>query len=337
MDGHGSVGGRAAERILPRTPIGSAGRKRVLAVSTTGGHLAELRELLPRMLGAEGTADWVTFDTAQSRSVLAGERVRFVRDIHTRELSAIVANLRPAGAILNSGRYSAVVASGAAALPFLPLARALGLGCHFIECATRTDGPSVTGRLLGAVPGVHRYTQHPHWADSTWHYRGSVFDNFHPAGRVHVPRLRRVVVTLGMNPYPFRRLLDRLVELLPASAQVVWQTGVTDASGLPIDAHRALPAHELSRAMADADVVVAHAGTGSSLAALDAGRTPLLVPRRAGWGEQIDDHQCLLADDLAARGLAITSSVENLDLATVLRAAGFLAARRSDAPSFDLL
>jgi UDP-N-acetylglucosamine--N-acetylmuramyl-(pentapeptide) pyrophosphoryl-undecaprenol N-acetylglucosamine transferase len=312
-------------------------RKRVLAVSTTGGHLAELRELLPRMLPAGCETDWVTFDTPQSRSVLAGERVRFVRDIHTRELSAILANLRPAGAIVRSGRYSLVVASGAAALSFLPPARTFGLGGHFIECATRTDGPSLTGRVLGGVPGVHRYTQHPGWAGRSWHYRGSVFDNFEPGRRAEVQSLRRVVVTLGMNPYPFRRLLERLVEILPDSAAVVWQTGVTDAAGLPIRACKTLPAHELSSAMAQADVVVAHAGTGSSLAALDAGRIPLVVPRRAGCGEQIDDHQSLLADDLSARGLAMTTSVEDLDLAALRHAAGRRAARRHDAPRFELV
>jgi UDP-N-acetylglucosamine--N-acetylmuramyl-(pentapeptide) pyrophosphoryl-undecaprenol N-acetylglucosamine transferase len=317
--------------------IRSAPMGRVLAVATSGGHLAELRDLLPRALPSGCEVDWVTFDTPQSRSELAGERVHVVRAIHSRELSAILADVRPAGAIVRSGRYATVLASGAAALSFLPAARSFGLAAHFIESATRTDGPSLTGRLLGAVPGVHRYTQHPRWATGTWHYRGSVFDKFEPDGGGTAPQLRRVVVTVGTNPYPFRRLLDRLVEILPGSAQVVWQTGVTDTGGLPIHAQPALSAEDLRRAMVEADVVVAHAGVGSSLAALDSGHVPLLIPRRAAWGEQIDDHQCLLVHELAARRLAIPATVENLGIETLWQAAGRRAAKRLNAPRFELL
>src|SRR4051794_12241135 len=120
-------------------------QQRVLVAASTGGHLSELHQLLPRMLPSGGRADWVTFDTPQSRSLLAGERVWFVRGIRPRDLPALLAVLRPAGAILRHRRYAAVVASGAVALPFLPVARAFGVQAHFIEAATRTEEPSLSG------------------------------------------------------------------------------------------------------------------------------------------------------------------------------------------------
>jgi UDP-N-acetylglucosamine--N-acetylmuramyl-(pentapeptide) pyrophosphoryl-undecaprenol N-acetylglucosamine transferase len=310
--------------------------RRVLAAASTGGHLSELYRLLPRMLPEGAGIDWVTFDTPQSRSLLAGERVRFVRGIRPRQVKSVIADARPAVATLRHRRYSAVVASGAIALNFLPVARAFGIAAHFIEAATRTEGPSLSGVLLGAVPGVCRYTQHPGWAGGAWLYRGSVFDSFEPVSQHGQARLDRIVVTLGMNPYPFRRLLERLIAILPPSAEVVWQTGMTDAAGLPIHAQRALPSRELDEAIASADVVVAHAGTGSALAALDAGRIPVLVPRRQAHGEQIDDHQVELARDLEERGLAIVSAVEDLDLETLRRANGVGARRRADLPRFEL-
>lgn len=310
--------------------------ERILAVSQQGGHLVELVELMPRIAVPDAHVAWVTFDTAQSRSLLAGHDVRFVEPIMPRDVRALAANVRPAMAMVRRGGYTAVVGSGAISLAFLPAARAMGIDAHFIECATRMDGPSVTGRLLAAVPGVRRYAQTPAWAGRGWRYGGSVFDNFEVGEPRTASALRRVVVTFGLNPYPFRSALERLVEILPRDIDVLWQVGHTDASGLPIDAHDSLPSHVLDEAMRDADVVIAHAGTGSSLQALEAGRIPLLVPRRAARGEQVDEHQRELARDLADRGLALAAEVEHLTLDHVVNAAVLTARRRADPPPFIL-
>ena len=116
-----------------------------------------------------------------------------------------------------------------------------------------------------------------------WRFRGSVFDAFAPAERgVRARReIRKVVVTLGTyRDFGFPLLIERLLELLPPEAEVLWQTGDTDVSGFRIEGHQAIPERELTAAMADADVVVAHAGVGASLAAFEVGKCPVLVPRR---------------------------------------------------------
>lgn len=64
------------------------------------------------------------------------------------------------------------------ALPFFALARARRLRCHYIESAARSDGPSVTGRLMSLIPGVFVYSQYTSWADGRVALRGSVFDSF---------------------------------------------------------------------------------------------------------------------------------------------------------------
>ena len=310
----------------------------LLAVASTGGHLNELRQLVPRLDPPPQRVEWVTFDTKQSRSQLAGERVHFVRPTVTRDARAIIANVRPALRILRAVRPSAVVSTGAGvALSFLPLARAMGIPAHYVESATRLSGPSSTGRLLAAVPGVRTYTQDRRWESRSWLYRGSVFDAYEAAPPRPAPDvLRRIVVVLGTNPYGFRRLLDRLVEILPPGVEGVWQTGVTDPDGLPIDAHRTLPAHELHGAMERADVVVAHAGIGAALAALEHGRIPVLVPRRQDRGEQIDDHQLVVAAELADRGLAVCAEPDTLDLAVLTEAARLRATIRPEPPRFVL-
>ncbi len=79
----------------------------------------------------------------------------------------------------------------------------------------------------------------------------------------------KVVVTLGlMEEFGFRRMVERMIEILPEGAEVVWQTGVTEVGDLPIEAHAFMPEHELRAAIEAADVVVSHAGVGTAWLAL---------------------------------------------------------------------
>ncbi|MDT7606433.1 MAG: hypothetical protein QOG96_936 [Pseudonocardiales bacterium] len=52
--------------------------------------------------------------------------------------------------------------------------------------------------------------------------------------------------------------------------------------GLDITPRPFLPAAELDAALSEADIVIAHAGTGSALAVLEGGRMPLMTPRLSG-------------------------------------------------------
>jgi UDP-N-acetylglucosamine transferase subunit ALG13 len=268
---------------------------------------------------------WVTFDTAQSRSLLEGEQVVFLdyagpRDFNTLARHSLVAR----GLFAGRHPYSTVLSTGSGiALSFLPLARTRGAACHYIESFTRSAGPSLTGRLLSHVPGIEVYTQYPALARGRWRYGGSVFDVFRPgAEQARERQIQRAVVTLGtMEDYSFRRLVDRVLALLPSEVEVLWQVGCTDVSDLPIAARRQIPAHALQEAVSAADVLIAHAGCGSSLSALAAGKLPVLVPRSATHGENVDDHQSLLAGELSRRGLALVRSVDDLALEDLQRAA----------------
>ena len=315
----------------------------LLAVCSTGGHLNELRRLVPRFDPAPRAVEWVTFDTPQSRSELAGETVHFVGLTRTRDARALLANVPRGWRILRERRPSAVVSTGSGiAMAFLPAAAALGIPAHYVESATRLTGPSTTGRVLARIPRVRTSTQDRRWASDRWTYRGSVFDDFAPApAEAGDAPVRRVVVVLGTNPYGFERLLRHLLELLPRDVEQSWQTGVTDLTALdlrdrPIRAEAWWPAAELHQAMAEADVVVAHAGIGVSLAALEAGKVPVLVPRRVERGEQVDDHQVLVAAELAERGLAVAAEVEEVGPGVLARAAAQRVAELPAPPRFLL-
>jgi UDP-N-acetylglucosamine transferase subunit ALG13 len=109
---------------------------------------------------------------------------------------------------------------------------------------------------------------------------------------------------------------------VPPEAEVLWQTGPTDTTGLAIDATPDLPYPELMAAMRRADLVVSHAGVGSALGALEAGRMPILVPRRPEFDEIVDRHQQQAAHELEERGLALMREVDALTGEDLRRATG---------------
>lgn len=290
---------------------------RTLFVASTGGHLEELKRLSARFEGGGAAGEWATFADAQSESLLRDETVHHLRYVPPRGYRAAAANVSTAVALIRRGKYHRIVSTGAGiAIPFLLAGRSMGLECHYVESAARTTGPSLTGSVAAAIPGVRLYTQYEEWASRRWQYRGSVFDTW-SAHAVSARPARQVVVTLGtMRTYGFRSAVTALLRVLPEvtapDAQILWQVGATDVSDLDIHAYDRLPADALGRAMRDADLIVAHAGVGSALNALDAGNVPVLLPRLRSRGEHVDDHQQMIAQRLADRRLAVTSDPEHL-------------------------
>ncbi len=295
-------------------------------VSAIGGHLAQLHTLLPRIADVDpDEVLWVTHDSPQSRSLLAGCDVRWVPYIDERDVRGVIRAMPQAVRVLREIQPDRVISTGSAiAGAWLPAAAACRREALFIESAAMVDQHTRTGRLLQLVPGVRLFTQSLTTASRRWKYCGSVFEGFE-ARQTELPfEPKRVVVSLGTSPeFGFDRLLDRLVGIVPAGVDVLWQTGETDVSGYGIEARPWVPGAELSAAIAEADLVVTHAGAGSALAALLAGKRPVLVPRLAVHGEFRDDHQLQIARFLADRGLAVATMVDELTWTALTDATGW--------------
>jgi UDP-N-acetylglucosamine--N-acetylmuramyl-(pentapeptide) pyrophosphoryl-undecaprenol N-acetylglucosamine transferase len=308
-----------------------------LFVASTGGHLAQLFELASRMNGLKEDRLWVSFDSEQARTLLDGEKKIFIPYIAERDVVGVLRALGHAHQIMHSSRsVTAVVSTGSAvALSFLPYAALKGIEAHYIESAARVGHPSLTGRVLQNVPGVRLYRQYPHLATGRWRYGGSVFDGFQ--GVCVKPRVvKRVVVTVGTDK-PFRRLIEAAAAILPPDIEVLWQTGPTPTDGLGIDARPFLPASVLKQSVRDADAVIAHAGCGSALMALMAGKYPVLVPRDPlHSGEVIDVHQIEIAHRLSQQGLAFECTADELTFADIERAAARAVIRVPELPPFQL-
>ena len=125
-------------------------------------------------------------------------------------------------------------------------------------------------------------------------------------------------VSLGNATQPFPRLLDaiRAAEaLLPRPLLV--QHGATPPETLVSLAGTSLvPFVDMVRFEAEilsARLLLLHAGAGSVLHAVRAGKRPIVMARRQHLGEHIDDHQLEFARTLAASGhVLLAETAEDL-------------------------
>lgn len=306
-----------------------------LLVATPGGHIEELYEVVPRLDMGEHRL-WVTTQTPQTSRLLKSEQCRWVRPVQARQKWRAAATLPEALHVIRTKRPSQVISTGAAlAVPYLTAASLLRVPAHYIESATRVAGPSLTGKFVSHLSGVQLYHQSFTQPIDRWTEFGSVFDNYEPGPR-RTEAPRRAVVTVGTERFPFSRALEQVLPALPAGVESLIQTGNTPwtQQGYPTTAW--VPGDELLRAVREADLVVTHAGVGSVLTALRAGKHPVLIPRLAAYGEHVDDHQLELATLLEKRGLATVVS-PGQDLEEVLLDAAGKTTVRCTLPSEDML
>lgn len=104
---------------------------------------------------------------------------------------------------------------------------------------------------------------------------------------------------------------DRLVRAVDRwagqdSSRVVHaQTAKSDFVPQHLKATPFMSPQECRRLMEQAGVIVAHAGMGTIIAALEMGKPLLIMPRRADLGEQRNDHQLATARYFGDRGVAV--------------------------------
>ncbi|MET0862964.1 MAG: glycosyltransferase [Nakamurella sp.] len=299
--------------------------------------MKQLFTLAKRLGIAPADQFWITSEDGLSRTLLAHRQVVWSPFTAPRDGRNILRTRIIASKVIAQQRFDYAVSTGAGpAVAVLPVAAKKGIATHYIESAARASGPSMSGRLISRNSRIATYTQYPTWADERWRYRGSIFDEYVPGERRAAREIKRAVISVGtQDGYPFHRLYANLIPLLMDCDEVLWQTGAQDVSAYGIEGRKSVPHHELKQAITEADVVIAHAGTGAALTALEHGKCPVLVPRRAQHHEHIDDHQVQIAGELQRRGLAMMCDAGTLSR-SVLEEAASRSVRLVIPPRFEL-
>ena len=139
-----------------------------------------------------------------------------------------------------------------------------------------------------------------------------------------------ILVSVGTHHQPFDRLVSACAALAASGEEVVVQRGVSRLSPAGCTVVDQVRPDVLETWMRTARVVILHAGSSSFLQARALGRVPIVVPRRARYGEHVDDHQVELARSLPA-GEAVVAEPD--ELAAVV--AGWREDRRPPRPPTD--
>ncbi len=123
-----------------------------------------------------------------------------------------------------------------------------------------------------------------------------------------------VFVSVG-TMMPFDRLVRAMDEWAAANPDVPVEIQIGSGKYEPVHAKfaRMVSAADYRQRVADARLFVAHAGIGSILSAIQAGKPLLMLPRLRAMGEHNTDHQLATAKDLGARpGLHVAADAADL-------------------------
>ena len=162
---------------------------KTVLVASGGGHLQQLHSLLPRM-GLADDVVWVTPASGLSTDLLREQPHFELPHPRPRDWRGAIRMTKIARQFLKQCGAERIISTGASpAPPFFLAGASLGLELHYIESATRSRGPSLSGTLVSWVPQANLYTQYPGWADRRWSFAGSIFDGY----TVRAARSRRAL------------------------------------------------------------------------------------------------------------------------------------------------
>lgn len=115
-----------------------------------------------------------------------------------------------------------------------------------------------------------------------------------------------IFITLGSQKFQFNRLLkaiDHLVEDGKIEDEIFAQTGYSDYEPQNYKFKQFLDRDEFSDVVGRSDIVITQGGTGAIIGAVKKGKKVIAVPRRAMYGEHVDDHQLQLVGQFRALNL----------------------------------
>lgn len=212
---------------------------------------------------------------------------------------------------LDAFKPDIVLSTGAGmTLPILLLAKLRGVKTVFIESAAQVTRPSLSARIAYTFVDEFYYQ----WPKLQRFFpRGKRIDplfNFVPAQK----KENLVFVTVGTHPMPFDRLLRIADEVAPDFPDYKFVFQIGHSTYIPKNGRwfRFTDAKEIEALYRRAKWIVAHAGVGTIMNALEHGVVPFVLPRLREYGEHTNNHQIEIVEELRRRGLIKTGGKEDL-------------------------
>ena len=128
-----------------------------------------------------------------------------------------------------------------------------------------------------------------------------------------------IFVTVGTQKFPMDRLIRAIDELAGCSKEQFYvQSGYSKYVPMHCEYVPFLDRDTMNEKVDQCSLMICHAGVGSILLGLKKGKKVIVVPRRARYGEHVDDHQVEIAQSFAKAGY-IRAVKDVSSLADVIR------------------
>jgi UDP-N-acetylglucosamine transferase subunit ALG13 len=113
-----------------------------------------------------------------------------------------------------------------------------------------------------------------------------------------------IFITVGTHEQQFDRLLiemDRLIEKGLIQEEVYAQRGYSNYVPSRYNSQILLSYDEMELYFRNAEIIITHGGPSSIMYPLQYGKIPIVAPRRAEFGEHVDNHQVLFTRLMEAK------------------------------------
>lgn len=125
-----------------------------------------------------------------------------------------------------------------------------------------------------------------------------------------------IYITLGTQACDFTRcmqMVEELIRKVGIKDKIVAQTGYTSYKPKGIECFDFVSEDKYQQLMAEADVVISHAGTGALFCSIKKGKKVIAVARLAKYGEMVNDHQTEIVRKLANEGYILDGTFSIVD------------------------
>ena len=291
--------------------------KRALFIVSTGGHYAEAN-LIKKFYAFSDDSIIITHESSQTTSSLSKVKHYFVPKVGTRDLFNTI---RVCGSILSIGKnenFDLIISTGAAiAISSLPLHFLSRKRLVYIESLTRTNKPSLTGRILEIFPSVTKLSSNFGTKRKGWKHLEMPLVTLTPIPKWESKKDLKILVTTGTHSqFNFDRILNLVLAIIEDGDEVTWQFNFKSSLQLPGKICQQLSDQEFLGAITRSDVVITHCGIGNILKFLELGIKTIAIPRIFEMNEHIDNHQVDAFRLFSSQGLIFDSqsSITRIDL-----------------------
>lgn len=115
-----------------------------------------------------------------------------------------------------------------------------------------------------------------------------------------------ILCTLGTQKFQMNRLIEAVNNLADTLDEEIFiQTGNSTFVPTKCKHSAFVDKDKFQKMICESSLLITHAGVGSIMTALNAGKPVIVVPRRAIFHEHVDDHQVEIAEAFAGKGCVL--------------------------------